>query len=960
MPVLIFACLMLIREQQQDYRATEAEARAMALATATAVDARVSQELSVLQVLAERRELAGGDAAAWGLLPLEAYATLSRWRGLALVDGNGRILAKAASAAAARLPLALEDPEVTTAALRTGRPAVSGVKIDLGMQYVILGVPAPGPERERPSLALVAVLPLGVINANLREQPLAPGWRSTVVDGLGRIIARTLSANGQDPVLGLVAPPPFDRARPGAVRAPGLDGVELFAIAAASRVTGWTVWVAAPADLALRPLREAASLLWSGAAIALLASAALGATLLSCRASHVAATRDLAVERALREGDRRYRLLAEALPQPMWTTRPDGTKEYVNPSWTECFGGEASEDRRCGGTVHPDDRQQTLALWHRSLETGEPHLVEHRLRVADGSYRWFRTRAVPLLEENEAITRWLGISLDIDDERQATQALARHGEWLERQVTERTAALATSEARFRAFFENAPDMVFLARVELDGSVVYEAVNPSVEKLTQRPAADFIGHRVEEVWPGDFGKKLVERYRACAASGRLLRYETDSLMGSGVRLAEAIMVPLHSNGSSAVRVMVTSRDVSERRELERKLAQAQKMEAVGQLTGGVAHDFNNLLQAVAGSLELARTALDRDETSRVARLLDTANRSIERGARLTGQLLAFSRRQILRAECVTANQVVADMDDLIRRGAGETIALTISAARDPWLCLLDPAQFQSALLNLVLNARDAMPAGGALTIALANVSMTQPQARQLDLPAGDYVRVQVHDSGIGMPPEVLARGFEPFYSTTGVGTGSGLGLAQVHGFVRQSGGAVRIESAAGQGTTVSLFFPRAGAAAPPRRAAAQWMPATPEATGQVVLLVEDEPTVLEVAQAMLVDAGFRVIPASDAGDALTALHSGAAIDALVCDVVLPGGASGFDIAREACRIRPGLRAILVSGYAADVLARLGGDSGFELLAKPYTRDDLVRLVTGRAASLRQVAGRATAP
>jgi PAS domain S-box-containing protein len=377
--------------------------------------------------------------------------------------------------------------------------------------------------------------------------------------------------------------------------------------------------------------------------------------------------------------------------------------------------------------------------------------------------------------------------------------------------------------------------------------------------------------------------------------------------------------------------------------EAQLAQAQKMEAVGQLTGGIAHDFNNLLQAVSGNLELALVSLTRGDTGRARRLLGNAHRAIGRGARLTSQLLAFSRRQVLRAGRVEVRSLIDDMGDLLSRAAGETVSVHTQAEPGLWACRADPAQLEAAVLNLAINAGDAMPGGGTLNIELANAPLDPDAAAVLDVAPGDYVRLDVRDAGTGMDPVVLARACEPFFTTKEVGKGSGLGLAQVHGFVRQSGGAMRIVSQPGAGTTVTLFFPRDATAA-------EAAPASPVAPavygwGAQVLLVEDDPDVLDILQFALIDAGFRVVPARDAADALSVLRSDKRVDVVLADVVLPGDLSGVDVGHEVRRLRPGLPVLLTTGHTGGALAEHAAEAGFELIAKPCPQVELLTRIAG---------------
>ena len=371
-----------------------------------------------------------------------------------------------------------------------------------------------------------------------------------------------------------------------------------------------------------------------------------------------------------------------------------------------------------------------------------------------------------------------------------------------------------------------------------------------------------------------------------------------------------------------------------RALERakeQLLQAQKMEALGQLTGGVAHAFNNLLTAILGSLSLiAQSTAD----SRVQRLLDTAQRAAGRGAKLTGQLLAFARRQTLRPQRANVNEVISVFDMLLRHAVGETIAFEVRL--DPRIgpVSIDQAQFQSAILNLVVNARDAMSGKGrTLTIETFNLELDAERVAALgEIDPGPYVVVSVRDTGIGMSAETKARAVEPFFTTKEVGQGSGLGLSQVYGFARQSKGQIEIDSEPGRGTTVRLYLPRM-AGAPTAEGRPSTLPET-RAIG-TVLVVEDDSDVLEITLETLRSLNYQVYSAANAPEALTILQREVPIDVLFTDVVMPMGMSGIELAREARLMRPNLRILLSSGYAREALqGRESIPADLESIDKPY--------------------------
>jgi signal transduction histidine kinase/CheY-like chemotaxis protein len=374
-------------------------------------------------------------------------------------------------------------------------------------------------------------------------------------------------------------------------------------------------------------------------------------------------------------------------------------------------------------------------------------------------------------------------------------------------------------------------------------------------------------------------------------------------------------------------------------LNRQLGQAQKMEAVGQLTGGIAHDFNNMLTVILGNAEfLVDDLADRPESRELAQSMVMA---AERGADLTRSLLAFARRQPLAPQAVDANRLVLSMEGLLRRTLGEHIEYRITLSPGLWPAMVDPAQIESAVLNLALNARDAMPYGGALTIETSCTHLDEAYVgRHLEVQPGDYVMIAVSDSGTGMSPEVLAQVFEPFFTTKEVGKGTGLGLSMVYGFVRQTGGHVKLYSELGEGTTVKLYLPRADAAP---AAAEPARPAPTMGAGEVVLAVEDNDLVRSHVTGELKTLGYTVISAASGAEALHVVHDRERrIDLLFTDVVMPGGLSGPDLARLALEVRPGLKVLYTSGYTENSVVHNGRlDPGVQLLTKPYRRQELAR-------------------
>ena len=394
------------------------------------------------------------------------------------------------------------------------------------------------------------------------------------------------------------------------------------------------------------------------------------------------------------------------------------------------------------------------------------------------------------------------------------------------------------------------------------------------------------------------------------------------------------------------------DISDRTAMEAQLRQAQKMEAIGQLTGGVAHDFNNILQVIGGSLQLLSKTMPPDV--RDNRYLRNAVDAVARGAKLASQLLSFARRQTLEPRPVNLERVIRSMDDLLRRALGEAVEIETIIGDALWTTYVDPNQVETALLNLAVNARDAMAGRGKLTVEACNASLDDNYAgRHGDVAAGQYVMVSVRDTGQGMPPETVERVFEPFFTTKPAGEGTGLGLSMVHGFVKQSGGHIKICSEPGRGTTVRIYLPRSHLQAKDSTSVTSG-----ELIGgtEVILLVEDDEAVRATAADMLADLGYRVLTARDADAAMAIIESGVAVDLLFADMVMPGAFGAPELARRARERLPGLQVLVASGYTDNATIHRGRlEAGVELLSKPFTQDDLAR-------KLREVlAGRpATAP
>jgi PAS domain S-box-containing protein len=406
-----------------------------------------------------------------------------------------------------------------------------------------------------------------------------------------------------------------------------------------------------------------------------------------------------------------------------------------------------------------------------------------------------------------------------------------------------------------------------------------------------------------------------------------------------RAIEAALRELNQDLESRVQMAIEQRE-----QAEEALRQAQKMEAVGQLTGGIAHDFNNLLTGISGSLQMLETRIAQGRLDAIPRYIDAAQGAAKRAAALTQRLLAFSRRQTLDPKPTNLNRLITDMEELVRRTTGPDIEVEVVGAVGVWPVLIDRNQLENALLNLCINARDAMPDGGRLTIETANRWLDANAGTERDLAPGQYVSLSVTDTGAGMSKETIGRIFEPFFTTKPLGQGTGLGLSMIYGFVRQSNGQIRVYSEVGQGTTMSLYLPRHHGEATNSEAAEEGVAGFEAGYGETVLVVDDEPTVRLLVVDALQDAGYRVLEAADGPSGLKILQSEGRIDLLVTDVGLPGGMNGRQVADAGRALRPNLKVLFITGYAENAVVGNGHLApGMQVITKPFAIDALASRV-----------------
>ena len=484
------------------------------------------------------------------------------------------------------------------------------------------------------------------------------------------------------------------------------------------------------------------------------------------------------------------------------------------------------------------------------------------------------------------------------------------------------------------------------------------LDPEGRVSSWNPGAEVIkGYTAEEIIGRHFSRFYTEEDRAARLPQKALdtamrdgRFTTEGwrVRKDGSRFwAMVVIDAVRSDQGELLGFAKVTRDLTEQHtaqlELEHSqlaLFQAQKMEAVGQLTGGLAHDFNNLLTSIIGSLELVGRRLSQGRIHDAETYIEAGLGAASRAASITHRMLAFSRRQTLEPKALDANRLVGGMRELVTRTIGPSICLDVALAGGLWSCFCDPNQLENALLNLCINARDAMPEGGRLSIETRNVWLDEREGRERELRAGPYVVINVNDNGVGMSPEVATRAFEPFFTTKPPGHGTGLGLSMIYGFARQSGGQAHIRSEPGKGTTVAIYLPRHQGAPAPQDLASERPEAPKPASGESVLVVDDEPTIRMLIGDALSELGYRAIEVGDVRSGLSVLESDAQIDLLITDIGLPGGVTGKQMADLARRRRPDLKVLFITGYAENVaISNESLEPGMHILSKPFAMDRL---------------------
>ncbi|WP_063682873.1 hybrid sensor histidine kinase/response regulator [Bradyrhizobium stylosanthis] len=655
--------------------------------------------------------------------------------------------------------------------------------------------------------------------------------------------------------------------------------------------------------------------------------------------AHIDITDQALARETLRESEERFRLIADSAPVPIWVTKLDRKRSFANQAYVDFVGlpYDQAIDFDWRKVLHPDDLPHVLQQSVQGEASLKPFVLEARYKNADGEWRWLRSESQPRWDPTGKHIGFIGVAHDITVAKRAEIELRQLNETLEERIAERTAELESNEARLLAILETSNQ--YQGLVNLKGELLY--ANKTALDGIKASSADVIGKPFWET-PWFTGTEhmsdAVREAFDTVLKGEAVRLEMRLRLPIGERDFEFGMRPVldrHGNITGAVPEAV---DITERRRGEEALRQSQKMEAIGQLTGGVAHDFNNLLTIIRSATDFLRRRELPEERRR--RYVDAISDTVERASKLTAQLLAFARRQPLKPQIFNVGSQVEGVAQLVRPLVGGRIEITVEIQDADCFTVADVAQFETALINLAINARDAMNGEGRLTIAVCKVQGI-PGLRAQSARGGDYVAISVRDTGSGIAAEHLESIFEPFFTTKEVGKGTGLGLSQAFGFAKQSEGDIAVTSAQGEGATFTIYLPQAQSPTADKEAAALTSEAATTGRGYRVLVVEDNDDVGQFSTELLEDLGYVTRRVANANAALAILGENEfAVDLVFSDVIMPG-MNGVELAGIIRERYPGLPVVLTSGYS-NVLAE-NAHRGFELIQKPYSVESLSRIL-----------------
>ena len=630
----------------------------------------------------------------------------------------------------------------------------------------------------------------------------------------------------------------------------------------------------------------------------------------------------------LENADRPYRVLIEQMQEGAVTLSEEGLMLYCNQRFATLVGSD--RETLIGESIERFLASTEVMAFRRLMTSGRGagRSAEFTLQGSNGLLVPVNVSIADLEVDEQMPNVLCGVVTDLTHSRERSHELAAANMQLANEIDERR--------RAEDSLQLALDAAEMGHWDLD------LVNDTVTRSTRydrifgyadRARAWGLPMMLSQFIPEDRNAAQEEFLRAESTGFVEFERRIRRLSDGAIRWVQIKGRTFYLH-DKAVRLSGVVSDVTERRQVEEQLRQSQKMEAIGQLTGGIAHDFNNLLMVIGGSLDMLDQRVAKND--KITRYLAAARHGVERGAKLNQQLLAFSRRQDLRAETICIEDLIDTFENLLDRAVGEAVTVNIEEAPEQWYCRTDPHQLETAILNLAINARDAMPQGGTLTLKTA-IRKLDPQAATANgANVGDYVVVSVADTGVGMAADIVDRVFEPFFTTKEVGKGTGLGLSQVYGFARQSGGFVAIESHPGIGTTVSIHLPRA---TKPEATQAVASPSVEVKGKGIVLVVEDDSDVRAVASSLLENLGYCVLEAETGSDAMKLIDRGERVDLVFTDVIMPGEMNGIDLVREMKVKHAGIPVLLTSGYTAQRIAMGELVEGLQLLRKPYTQVDL---------------------